>query len=225
MLIIVDGYNFIFTVSELEKYVGISRIEPVRDHVISLLSQYREKKHYDVILVFDGNQTGSIFPKKQMCSGIIVIYSKSGISADTEIKNITNLCQNPQDVCIVTYDNDIKRHVKKCGCQIIEPKVLYNEIVVILNKEKKKPSDEPESKQRGPSEHDAQYWKDVFKNIPVEESKSNAKNTTIPSAKKEKKKSSQIHDEPMYKYKGPPPDEVQYWVRFFTEREKDALED
>ena len=66
-----------------------------------------------------------------------MIYSKSGISADTEIKNISSLCQNPKDVAIVTYDNDIKRHVKKCGCPIIEPKVMYKEIMEVLNEDKK----------------------------------------------------------------------------------------
>src|SRR5574341_1820952 len=103
MLIVIDGYNFIFTVPELERHAGIHRIEPVRAYVISLLSKYKEEKHYNVTIVFDGNYTATSLPKKQTYSGITVIYSKSGVTADTEIKNITKLCQNPKDVHIVTY--------------------------------------------------------------------------------------------------------------------------
>ena len=224
MLIIIDGYNFIFTVPALERHVGINRIEPVRDYVISLLSKYKEEKHYDVTVVFDGCFTENSLPKKQNCSGITVIYSKSGTDADTEIKNITSRCQNPKDVYIVTYDNDIKRHVRKCGCHIIEPKAMYKEILEILNKDKKKKSDEPESKRKGPSKDDAKYWKDVFKDLPDEEPQPCIKKTDMPIVKK-KKKSSHTQDEPLYKYHGPPADETQYWVRIFTGTEKDGPQD
>ncbi|HHT9136124.1 MAG TPA: NYN domain-containing protein [Candidatus Wunengus sp. YC60] len=225
MLIIIDGYNFIFTVPELERHVKVNHIEPVRDHVISLLSKYKEEKHCNVTLVFDGNYTEASLPKKQTYMGITVIYSKSGISADTEIKNITSLCQNPRDVSIVTYDNDIKRHVKKCGCPIIEPKAMYKEILEVLDKDKKNKSDEPEGKRNGPSEKDAKYWKDVFKNLPVEEQKPCMKKTDIPLVKKEKKETSDTVDEPGYKYQGTPSDETQYWVRVFTETKKNEHQD
>ena len=225
MLIIIDGYNLIFTVPELERHVKVNNIEPVRDHVISLLSKYKEKKRCDVILVFDGNYTETSLPKKQTYAGITVIYSKSGISADTEIKNITSLCQNPKDVCVITYDNDIKRHVKKCGCPIIEPKVMYKEIMEVLNEDKKIKSDEPDSKRNGPSETDAKYWKDVFKSLPDEEQKPCMKKTDISLVKKGKKETSHTDDEPGYKYQGAPSDETQYWVRIFTGDKKDEHQD
>lgn len=220
MLIIIDGYNFIFTVPELEKYVEGNHIEPVRNHAISLLTKYKEKKHYEVSIVFDGNCTEVILPKKQTYSGITVIYSKSGINADTEIKNITSLCQNPKDVCIVTYDNDIKRHVKKCGCQVIEPKTFYKEILETINKTKPK-FDEPEGKRNGPSENDSKYWQDVFKDLSVEELKLHIKETDIPKVKRKKGRPPYSTGEPLYKYQGPPPDEVHYWLRIFKGIEKD----
>ncbi len=214
MIVVIDGYNLIFTVPELEKYVGVNRIEPVRDHVITLLSKYKGKKHYDIIVVFDGNRAGTNAPKTQTHSGITVIYSKPGIDADTEIKKITSLCQNPKDVCIVTYDNDIKRHAKKCGCQIIDPKILYKEIVDILSQDKRDKSDEPEYKRKGPSEDDAEYWKDVFKNLPDKDPKPVVKNTVVPKVKKKGKHHHTV-DEPPCKYQGPSADETQYWLRVF----------
>ncbi len=214
MLIVIDGYNFIFTVPELEKHVGVNHIEPVRDYLIHLLSQYKKNKHYDIIVVFDGTRANVIAPKEQSHSGITVIYSKPGIDADTEIKKITSLCKNPRDVCIVTYDNDIKRHVKKCGCQIIEPRILYKEISEILNKDKKTKSDEPEYKRKGPSENDAKYWKDIFKNLPPEEEKTTVKKTHLVKGEKKSKKRHTI-DEPLSKYQGPSADEIQYWLRIF----------
>ncbi len=224
MLIIIDGYNFIFTVPALEKHVGINRIEPVRDYVISLFSKYKAEKHHDIIIVFDGNYTQASLPRKQTYFGVTVIYSKSGINADTEIKNITDLCQNPGDAYIVTYDNDIKRHVKKCGCHIIEPKALYKEILEILDKDKKNISDEPEEKQKGPSEDDAKYWKGVFKNLPDEELKPSTAKKDTPRIQR-KKGTLHAADKLRCKYLGPSIEEIQYWVRIFKEKEKNEYQD
>lgn len=224
MLIIIDGYNFIFTVPALEKHVGINRIEPVREYIIALFSKYKEIKHYDVTVVFDGNYTQIALPKKLTYSGITVIYSKTGISADTEIKNITSICKNPGDVHIVTYDNDIKRHVRKCGCHIIEPKTMYKEILEILDQDKKNIYDEPEDKRKGPSEDDAKYWKDVFKNLSEEEIKPGIVKTSSPGTK-EKKKSPRRVEEPSYKYQGPTADEIQYWIRVFQGKENYESQD
>ncbi|OHB83908.1 MAG: hypothetical protein A3J73_02975 [Planctomycetes bacterium RIFCSPHIGHO2_02_FULL_38_41] len=223
MLIIIDGYNFIFNVPELEKHVKINRIEHVRDFIVYLFSKYKEKKRYDIIIVFDGNFTKTALPKKQVYSGIEVIFSKLGVSADTEIKNITSLCQNPKDIRIVTYDNDIIKHVKKCGCQIIEPKALYKDILATLDTAKKQKADEPESKHSGPSEADAKYWKDIFKNLPHEESETAAQKIEMPVTKK-KQKSPKTKDEPPCKYYGPPADEAQYWIRIFQEGKKNETE-
>ncbi len=226
MLIVIDGYNFIFTVPELERHTGRNHIEPVRDHIISLFSRYREKKRYDIIIVFDGTHIETGLPKKQSYSGVTVIYSKMGVDADTEIKRITSLCQNPQDVCIVTYDNDIKRYVKKCGCQVIDPKAMYKTILetLNLNKGRRPKSEEPECKRNGPSEDDAKHWKDVFKTPPNDETTSAVENKPAPSVKG-KKSTPKTTDEPHYKYQGTPADEVQYWVRIFKEEDEDVTQD
>lgn len=223
MLIIIDGYNFIFNVPALEKHVKINRIEHVRDFIVYLFSKYKEKKRYDIIIVFDGNFTRAALPKKQVHSGIEVIFSKSGISADTEIKNIASLCQNPKDVRIVTYDNDIIKHVKKRGCQIIEPNVLYKDILATLDTAKKQKADEPESKRDGPSEADAKYWKDIFKNLPIEELETVTQKIEMP-ATKIKQKSPKTKDEPPCKYFGPTADEAQYWIRLFQKGKKNETE-
>ncbi len=223
MLIIVDGYNFIFNVPELEKHVKINRIEHLRDFIVYLFSKYKEKNRYNIIIVFDGNFTKAALPKKQVHSGIEVIFSKSGISADTEIKNITSLCQNPKDVRIVTYDNDIIKHVKRCGCQIIEPKALYKDILATLDTAKKQVVDEPESKHSGPLEADAKYWKDIFKNLPNKESETVTQKIGMP-ATKIKQRTPKTKDEPPCKYFGPSADETQYWIRIFQEGKKNETE-
>ncbi|OOP54999.1 MAG: hypothetical protein AYP45_17455 [Candidatus Brocadia carolinensis] len=226
MLIVIDGYNFIFTVPALEKHVEINRIEPMRDYIISLFSKYKEEKKYDITVVFDGNYIQATLPKKQIYSGITVIYSRSGINADTEIKNITTLCQNPNDVYIVTYDNEIKRHVKRCGCHIIEPKTMYQEILEILTKGENNTSDEPEDKQKGPSEDDAKYWMDVFKKLPQEEIPSFVPKRALPKIEKKKSPSHTRNvDEPHCKYQGPSADETQYWIRVFRETERNEHQD
>ncbi|MCF6149272.1 MAG: NYN domain-containing protein [Candidatus Kuenenia sp.] len=220
MLIIIDGYNLIFTVPELEKHVERNCIEAVRDFVISILSQYRQEKHYDIIVVFDGTYSETSLPRKLLCGGIRIIYSKTGVNADTEIMNITSQLRNPKDVCIVTYDNEIKRHVKKCGCQIMDPKSLYREMYDVLYKENDKKSTEPESKLKGPTEADAKSWKGVFQEVTTEEIDFHIKNSGISDLKKKQEpviienKTDDTHREsPMSDY------DTQYWVRVFEEFE------
>lgn len=215
MLIIIDGYNLIFTVPELEKYVEVKRVEAVRNYVVSLLSEYRREKTYKIVIVFDGTYSESALPRKQMITGISVIYSNIGVTADTEIKEITKNSQNPNDICIVTYDNEIKRYVKKRGCQIVDPKAFYKEVLDCLNKNKKHESDEPEKKLTGPSEQDVKYWTNIFNNLPAQkvEPESNTKNNNIPGKKRKKKHS--LQKELYQKYHAPSGDDTEYWVRIF----------
>ncbi|MDR4506958.1 MAG: NYN domain-containing protein [Candidatus Brocadiaceae bacterium] len=222
MVIIIDGYNLIYSVPELEKYVEVHRIESVRNHVVSLLSKYQEEKPHTITIVFDGTYSDTVLPRKQIFSGITVIYSKTGVNADTAIKNIVNLCQNPNDVYVVTYDNDIKRHVKKRGCHIINPKTLYKEILGLLNKNGTRiPSDEPRGKLDGPSEKDARYWIEVFKNVPIpkEEKKSLLKNVTLKI--KKRGNLSWQKDTLLCKQQGSSAEDTEYWVKIFEGIEKD----
>lgn len=222
MVIIIDGYNFIFTVPELDRHVGVNRIESVRDYVIALFSKYKEKKLYDIIVVFDGNHTDLVLPRKLSNSGVTVIYSKSGIDADSEIKRIASMYQNPREVCIVTYDNDIKRYAKKNGCHIIDPREMYSEILKVINKERKTPTVEPEAKQMGPTEQDIRYWKEIFQDIPDKELNSTSEEPEIPAGKQRKTQPGRsIMNEPLSKYRGPSSDETNYWINIFKDLEED----
>src|SRR3989339_410599 len=117
---------------------------------------------------------------------------------------------------------ELERHVKVNN---IEPKVMYKEIVGVLNKDKKIKSDEPEAKRNGPSETDAKYWKDVFKSLPDKEKKPCVEKTDMPMVEKKKKETSHTGDEPGYKYQGTPSDETQYWIRIFTGEKKNEHQD
>lgn len=216
MLIIIDGYNLIFSVPELEKHVERNFIEAVRDYVISFLSQYRQEKHYDIIVVFDGTYSETSLPRRLVSGGIKIIYSKTGVKADTEIMNIASHVKNPKDVCIVTYDNEIKRHVKKCGCRILDPKSLYREIYDVLFKENNQKPSEPESKWKGPTEGDAKSWEGVFKEVTREEVDSHIKKTGLANIKK---KQVQVTFENTCKNEHQedslPDNNTQYWIRLF----------
>jgi len=213
-LIIIDGYNLIFTVPELEKYVEKNCIESVRDYVITLLSHYRQEKRYGIIIVFDGTSSETTLPRRSTYKEIEIVYSKTGTDADTEIKNITSKCKNPKDVRIVTYDNEIKRHVKKCGCETVEPKSFFRAVYEVLNKKTEKKYPEPESKWKGPSKMDAEYWKDIFQELPSSEE--NPISAEKADRKKTKRKGG-LSQNNIAKNKPPQPDlyDAQYWVRIF----------
>ena len=65
MLIVIDGYNVILTVPNLEKYVKVNNIEEAREILISILIRYKIMKKYNIVLVFDSSHDRCNKPARQ----------------------------------------------------------------------------------------------------------------------------------------------------------------
>ena len=215
MLIVIDGYNLIFTVSSLEKYVRVDSIEDARKRLISLLGQYKSSNKYNIVLVFDSSQDDNITPSKVEIPGFEIMYAKYGKDADTEIKNIISLSQNPKDTLVVTNDNDIRKFVLKKGSNVIDSVNFYTQITKNLDSHKKPLPKEYRSKLNGPSETESKYWLDVFKN----EKNSDLKEDEEIKIKKPIEKP--VNGEPFSKFFGPSEDEANYWLKIFDKNHKD----
>lgn len=215
MLIVIDGYNLIFTVSNLEKYVKVDNIEDARKRLISLLIKYKASKKYNIVLVFDSSQDNYVTPSKQKISGLEIMYAKYGKDADTEIKNIISLSQNPKDTLVVTNDNDIRKFVLKKGSNVIDSVNFYMQIRKSLDSQKKSLPKEYRSKLKGPSKKETKYWLDVFKNEKNKDWKADEEVKIDKSFKKS------ATDEPFSKFFGPSEDEANYWLKVFDEKHKD----
>ncbi|MGR3318770.1 MAG: NYN domain-containing protein [Candidatus Anammoxibacter sp.] len=210
MLIVIDGYNVILTVPNLEKYVKVNNIEEARERLISILIRYRLSKKYNIVLVFDSRHDCCDKPSRQESSGIEVVYAKHSKDADTEIKNMIAHNQNPANTLVITNDNDIRKFVQKKGGKVLDSESFYNEIVKTLGWNKKTMPKEYKSKYEGASNTENEYWLDVFKEEPKDKTTYTELKTDTPS--KELRQG-----ELLSKYIGPSQDETDYWLQFFNE--------
>lgn len=175
MLIIIDGYNLIFAVPELEPDKKSRDTGTARDNLISLLARYKSIKGYDVKVVFDGAtyNDGNSLMHKRYISGVEIIFSGGSSDADTVIKKLASQSRDPGNICIVTSDRDIKAFVKKCGNTVVDSKKFYRDVINTVDVDKKTYDSEPRSKFDGPSEEEAEYWLRVFKNNEKDDKENN----------------------------------------------------
>jgi predicted RNA-binding protein with PIN domain len=170
MDIIIDGYNVIFKISELGYSTEKCDIEVLRNRLLALLEQYKEKRKHKLIVVFDGQGHGNSLETR--AAGIDVVFSRHDLDADEEIKRMVSVSENPKHITVITSDRDIEQYVKKYGCKVVGPLAFYNDIkkkVARLqaagqedSRFKREEDDEPISKYLGPSKSEARYWLKVF---------------------------------------------------------------
>ena len=112
MEIIVDGYNFIGRDGGLR-----GALEHKRNWLVQQLAGFRDKKGFEVTVVFDGWQSGSRDQVEEKRSGIKVVFSRLGEKADGVI---VRLARHQGSGCVVvTSDREIRNVVEKFGAVAI----------------------------------------------------------------------------------------------------------
>ena len=101
--VFVDGYNVINSWPELRTIVEYS-LETARQKLIDILQNYAVYKGYKVFIVFDGHLKKGNLENKEVYSGVVVIYTKEGETADSYIEKSVNDIGRKTEVCVVTSD-------------------------------------------------------------------------------------------------------------------------
>ena len=103
-LVIVDGYNFIFNHYKAKK-ISSDNLAYLRDKLISDLSQYKNYKDCDMIVVFDAKKGRDTARSRKTSEGQIeVIYSGSGETADTIVEKLVHTKIDFQNIYVITSD-------------------------------------------------------------------------------------------------------------------------
>lgn len=105
MHLIVDGYNLIRQSLQLQILDALD-LQAGREALLELLTQYRQRSHHQVTVVFDGWQAGDLQESRYQYHDILIIYSRRGERADEVIKRL--LRQERQRALVVTSDRDIQ---------------------------------------------------------------------------------------------------------------------
>lgn len=112
MHIIIDGYNLIRQSPTLRSKERIS-IEAGRDNLIKLLADFRKIRPHRITCVFDGRTGTSVRETRELKSGIEVIYSAIGDTADDVIKRMAQ--REAGNLLVVTSDREIANYVHRRG--------------------------------------------------------------------------------------------------------------
>lgn len=99
----VDGYNIINSWPELKDLSNIS-LETARNKLIQMMSEYQAYTGIKVIVVFDAHLVKGSNEKKEMISGIEVVYTKERETADHYIERMLHSIGRIKKVRVATSD-------------------------------------------------------------------------------------------------------------------------
>jgi hypothetical protein len=113
-LLIVDGYNFIYSV---KKYNGFRResLELARVKLIEALAAYKIYSGRDVVVVFDAARSEIEEDRQGEVLGVTVIFSRKGEKADSVIERLAYQEAKERLVIVATSDYLQQKVVFKPG--------------------------------------------------------------------------------------------------------------
>ena len=125
--LIIDGYNVIFGWDELKK-LAEADLSSARDKLMDILSNYKNFKNCELVLVFDGYRVKSNPGEKFDFHGIHVAYTKEGQTGDMFIEKLANDIGRNFAVRVVTSDNLIRLSALRAGVLRISTKEFRDEV-------------------------------------------------------------------------------------------------
>ena len=128
-LLIVDGYNFIFSFFKSED-LNNENLTYLREKLIEDLIWYKSQKDCDVIVVFDARDSSKISRSAHIIDDVKVIFSKRGRTADDVIEGLVSKNTDYKRIFVVTSD-----YLQQ---QVIFRKNIYRKSIREFNIEMKK---------------------------------------------------------------------------------------
>ncbi|MBI5375269.1 MAG: NYN domain-containing protein [Candidatus Schekmanbacteria bacterium] len=112
-ILLIDGYNLIGAFGSLDR----DSLENLRNDIIKKLASYKKVKGSNVVVVFDGENSGADSESRDRISGIDLLYSRHGEKADDVIVRMA--ASGKGKYVIVTSDNDLISRCSSLGCTAI----------------------------------------------------------------------------------------------------------
>lgn len=116
MDIIVDGYNLIRHSETLRRFEKQS-LEAGRRALARRVALYTARKDHRVTIVFDGKEGISPEEERDVLSGVLIVYSRRGETADEVIKRMVKKAK--EETIVVTSDRNLADYVAHHGAATI----------------------------------------------------------------------------------------------------------
>ncbi|WP_066640561.1 NYN domain-containing protein [Desulfolucanica intricata] len=125
--LLVDGYNVIYSWPELEK-LSNSNLEHARFKLIEILCNHAALTGQKIKVVFDAHQVKNSTGSHERVSGIDVLYTQQGETADALIERISGELTRKGTVYVVTSDWEEQRTIFGRGAYRMTPKELWSQV-------------------------------------------------------------------------------------------------
>ncbi|GBF35721.1 hypothetical protein DCCM_4855 [Desulfocucumis palustris] len=122
-----DGYNIIHAWPVLQKLKETS-LAHARDKLVDMLSNYAALSGDRVVVVFDAHLVKNNLEHAEVVSGVEVIYTQEGETADTVIEKLVGALPDRSSVSVATLDWDEQRVVFGRGAYRLTPRELLERI-------------------------------------------------------------------------------------------------
>ena len=125
--IIIDGYNLIRQSKQLS-VLDLEDIQLGREALIDMLAAYKKIKAHRITVVFDGTRSPLLALQRDRQKGITIVFSHSGESADTIIKQMAG--REGEKALVVSSDLDIVHTVEARGAATISAVDFENKLTL-----------------------------------------------------------------------------------------------
>ena len=119
-ILIVDGYNIIHSIPELERELGKS-LKNARDALHQALLKYQtlERSIKRIYVVYDSKNSSE--GEMEDLGLVKNIYTPSSRSADNEIVALLKNAKKPSRISVLSRDNFVTNHTRAMGANILSP--------------------------------------------------------------------------------------------------------
>jgi predicted RNA-binding protein with PIN domain len=124
--VLVDGYSVIHAWPKLRRAAGRS-LEQQRDALIRVLQQFGDVRHWRVTVVFDGYAAKRKPDSVEPTTGVEVLFSESGKTADDVIERFVGQAGRRDRILVVTSDRMERHTVESLGAQSMDAELFETE--------------------------------------------------------------------------------------------------
>ena len=117
-IVLIDGYNVLRNWPQFEREWE-QNWEHAREHLIRMIVNYAAHEGHRVILVFDGRYTHQKRAVRQRRTGIEVIYTAQGQTADDYIQQWISRYSGTEHIEVITSDKELARRVRRYGADVL----------------------------------------------------------------------------------------------------------
>lgn len=158
MILAVDGFNLIYKFPELEERMYANDLRGARLGLLQILSKYRRYlKNTKIYIFFDGKKEKSNPTRQETYDGMEIFYSQLD-KADDLIKEFVKQHSKPNEIQIITSDNEILYYCRKFKSKTSTSEEFAKQVSIRLTAPDEEPEEDPVL-----NEEELSFWKEMFR--------------------------------------------------------------